>query len=377
MKPTPRFIAASAAFAATLASVANAQAIWTNALATGAWGAAGNWNPAAVPANNTAVQFGDGSNRPGSVSMGNTTRDVSTFELTNTAGSYDFIPGGATGGLRVATILNNSSSASGNTISTNLHARGTNAINTLTLSGTGSASLTISSIVVDQSGTRATALNKTSTGVLILSGTAANTYTAGTTVSAGRLELSKTAGLDAISGSTLTISGGEVRHINANQINNSTAVTLSGGHLNLNNNADTLGSLSISGSSTLSLGTGTLTLSGASTTFASGQTLNLGISSLASFGRIDAGANALFFAGTLNVTGTHSFNAGDSFNLFDGDLSGTFSSVSLPSLSGGLQWDTSSLYSTGVISVIPEPSAFAALAGLGAVGFAATRRRRR
>jgi autotransporter-associated beta strand protein len=377
MKPTPRFIAASAAFAATLASVANAQALWTNALATGAWGAAGNWNPAAVPANNTAVQFGDGSNRPGSVSMGNTTRDVSTFELINTAGSYDFIPGGATGGLRVATILNNSSSASGNTISTNLHARGTNATNTLTLSGTGSASLTISSLIVDQSGTRATALSKTSSGVLIFSGTAANTYTAGTTVSAGRLELSKTAGLDAISGSTLTISGGEVRHINANQINNSTAVTLSGGHLNLNNNAETLGALSISGSSTLSLGTGTLTLSGASTTFASGQTLNLGISSLASFGRIDAGANALSFAGMLNVTGTHSFTAGDSFNLFDGVLSGTFSSVSLPSLSGGLQWDTSSLYATGVISVIPEPSAFAALAGLGVVGFAVTRRRRR
>ncbi len=310
--------------------------------------------------------------------MNNGNRVTGTLEFANTTGSYSFVSGGTSGLLRANVILNTASTSTGNVIGADFrNARGSDGTGTVTFSGTGSASLTLSGIVGNQSAARPTAIDKTSTGVLIFSGSAANTYTAGTAVSAGRLELSKTAGLDAISGSTLTISGGEVRHINANQINNTTAVTISGGHLNLNNNAETLGSLSISGSSTLSLGTGTLTLTGASTTFASGQTLNLGISSLASFGRIDAGSNLLSFAGTLNVTSTHSFSFGDSFNLFDGQLEGAFSSISLPSLSAGLQWDTNSLYSSGVISVIPEPSAFAALAGLAAVGFAATRRRRR
>jgi hypothetical protein len=45
-------------------------------------------------------------------------------------------------------------------------------------------------------------------------------------------------------------------------------------------------------------------------------------------------------------------NAGDSFDVLDwGTLSGAFDSVLLPALSGPLTWDTSQLYTTGVLSV--------------------------
>lgn len=50
--------------------------------------------------------------------------------------------------------------------------------------------------------------------------------------------------------------------------------------------------------------------------------------------------------------------AGRSFDLLNGVeyLSGRqFQSIVLPTLSGGLSWDTTSLYSTGVVVVVPEP----------------------
>lgn len=51
----------------------------------------------------------------------------------------------------------------------------------------------------------------------------------------------------------------------------------------------------------------------------------------------------------------------------------------LASLGTGLAWDTSELYSTGVVSVVtavPEPSAYAAIFGVCVLGFATCRRRR-
>ena len=59
--------------------------------------------------------------------------------------------------------------------------------------------------------------------------------------------------------------------------------------------------------------------------------------------------------------GINGFNAaaGNSFDLFDGAMAGTFNSVTLPTLALGLGWDTSQLYSAGLISVqlvpVPEP----------------------
>ena len=43
--------------------------------------------------------------------------------------------------------------------------------------------------------------------------------------------------------------------------------------------------------------------------------------------------------------------SGDSFDIIDGTITGTFTTVTLPSLSAELGWDTSDLYTTGVIRV--------------------------
>ncbi|MHA3773000.1 PEP-CTERM sorting domain-containing protein [Verrucomicrobiota bacterium sgz303538] len=58
----------------------------------------------------------------------------------------------------------------------------------------------------------------------------------------------------------------------------------------------------------------------------------------------------------LNLGGT--FTPGQSFNILDfGTISGTFETISLPG--GTSLWDTSKLYTNGVISVIPEPTSVA------------------
>ena len=64
-------------------------------------------------------------------------------------------------------------------------------------------------------------------------------------------------------------------------------------------------------------------------------------------------ASAIPFAGTLTVTNTGpALQAGDTFNLFDGTISGVFAATNLPTLSSpSLSWDTSLLASQGIIKV--------------------------
>lgn len=67
--------------------------------------------------------------------------------------------------------------------------------------------------------------------------------------------------------------------------------------------------------------------------------------------------------GTLDLNVSYAATAGDTFLLF---TSGGFDSGSFTittNLAGGLTWDDSQLASTGVISIVPEPSTFA-LSGL-------------
>ena len=86
----------------------------------------------------------------------------------------------------------------------------------------------------------------------------------------------------------------------------------------------------------------------------------------------------LVLAGDLDVELLDGFQpqAGESFQLFDGQLSGTFSQVTLPALSNGLSWNTSNLDTNGTISVTPEPGSLVLLAagGVGALGYGLRRR---
>ena len=76
-------------------------------------------------------------------------------------------------------------------------------------------------------------------------------------------------------------------------------------------------------------------------------------------------AGVLDVAGGLKIELLDNFipTLDDAFHIFEvTDLLGTFSSVLLPELSGNLSWDHSDLYSSGTLSVIPEPATLTLLA---------------
>jgi len=89
--------------------------------------------------------------------------------------------------------------------------------------------------------------------------------------------------------------------------------------------------------------------------FGAGASLEIEIGGLTAGSQHDklSIASDLALDGELEVSLINGFNpsAGQSFNILDwGSLAGTFSSISLPTLTG-LIWNTSQLYSTGVLSV--------------------------
>ncbi len=91
---------------------------------------------------------------------------------------------------------------------------------------------------------------------------------------------------------------------------------------------------------------------------------------------------SLSFGGTLTVTLVNDFTPmlGDSFQLFQAtSIGGSFAQVNLPAIAPGLSWNTDRLLDEGTLTVgaIPEPSAFAALAGLATLACVTLRRRPR
>ncbi|MCA9232550.1 MAG: hypothetical protein KDA57_18015 [Planctomycetales bacterium] len=91
--------------------------------------------------------------------------------------------------------------------------------------------------------------------------------------------------------------------------------------------------------------------------FASGApqlTMEIGGTTLGTeYDQLDV-SGLLSLGGALNVVLINGFSplAGQSFDILNwGTLAGTFQQVNLPTLAGGLAWNTSQLYTTGVLSV--------------------------
>jgi T5SS/PEP-CTERM-associated repeat protein len=98
---------------------------------------------------------------------------------------------------------------------------------------------------------------------------------------------------------------------------------------------------------------GTLTISGNFNQFSTG-TLEIEIASNSSYDQLNLSSTANF-NGLLKVVLLDNFapQFGDAFDILDFAFRfGTFATLDLPQLAGNLAWDTSQLYSTGVLSVI-------------------------
>ncbi len=179
------------------------------------------------------------------------------------------------------------------------------------------------------------------------------------------------------------------------------------------------GTLTLSGANTYTggttIGAGTLVLGAggslASPRYAIAEGATLDASAFASYslpsggvtiglgetgsGRFNAGTGALALGGplTLDFASSVSAPSASAYNLFDyASRSGNFSSVSIAGryalglvrggdvwsgAGGGYLFSFSELTGDLTVSAIPEPSAFAALAGLAGLGLAVARRRRR
>jgi autotransporter-associated beta strand protein len=190
----------------------------------------------------------------------------------------------------------------------------------LTVGGAGNS--TIASAIGTTSGT----LTKDGAGTLTLTG--ANTYTGATTVSAGTMIVSGT--LANTSG--VTVSGGTLQLGAADRINNSATMTLSGGTFNASTFTDSLGALTLSGNSFISLG------SGAAIAFANSSASTWG----ASF--------------TLDLTG---FVSGSSLR-FGTDASGLTGTQLAQFTATG--FSSFGLDSSGYLTAVPEPATWALLA---------------
>ena len=262
---------------------------------------------------------------------------------------------------------------------------------TLTLSGvaggtlevTGTNKLTASGPIV---GDDCMQLTKAGTGSLILTSDS-NTYAGGTVVSAGTLDVSNTSGSGTGSGA-LTIAAGATLSgsglISPDDGNNIVVNgTLSPGALGAGAGTDL--AINLTGASTLALnGAVNFTLFGNDNLGAVNplsQNTSMALYAL-DWSNLTIGTGAVLNVGLNTGVSTAGWSVGDAFQLFDwlGVLAGTppasgaFGTINLPTLDAGKVWDTTQIFTSGQITIAPEPGR-ALLLMVGLLGFAFRRRR--
>lgn len=213
--------------------------------------------------------------------------------------------------------------------------------------GVDANSLTVNAAIYHDNGSFG--ITKVGAGTLIFGGT--NTYTGNTFVAAGTLQVN---GSTVLSPTTVQ-TGGTLSGVNGN-----------------------LGETSVQAGGTLAPGPSVALLNfNANLTLGGSASFDVNKSGLSLTSDLANVSGNLTLGGSLTVLATGDPLAnGDTFNLFDAStFSGSFSSLNLPTLSGGLSWKTSNLAVDGTIAVVPEPGAGLAL--LGGFGLLACLRRAR
>jgi autotransporter-associated beta strand protein len=181
-------------------------------------------------------------------------------------------------------------------------------------------------------------VTKIGSGRLSFAGAGANTYSSLTTVTAGELFLNKTAGTNAIAGNVL-VSGGTLTLNAANQIINSSAMTITSGTFAMGANNETIDNLTYQGG-TLSQSGGVLTLGNATTALTMRDTTISGAVVLSGSGSVvfDSTNNGTAtLASTLALGGgTVTFNIGNGTATNDIDLQGVVSNGAITKTGAGL-----------------------------------------
>lgn len=108
------------------------------------------------------------------------------------------------------------------------------------------------------------------------------------------------------------------------------------------------------------IGTNQITLSNAITF--SGTNLNFDITNASTYGRFLGAGTATVTGVTINIGGAYAGVANDTFDLTSGNFTGATLGT-LPTLGGGLTWDTTNFLTNGTLTVVPEPTTWALLAG--------------
>jgi fibronectin-binding autotransporter adhesin len=243
------------------------------------------------------------------LTMGNNTTIAGPITFTSTGGvTYN----GTTTRASIAGNLAMGPSATAHTFNIN--------------NGTDSIDLDISSVISGTAG-----ITKTGTGVLQLSGTSPNTYTALTTISAGELILNKTSGINALAGSVTVNNGGTLTLGAAEQIINTSIATFApGSTFNMGGFNETIGALIFTGG-TYNHGGGVLTLTSNGTALSMGNgvtiTGNIALTGTGTVTYTGTTATATM-SGNLDLgTGIHTFSAANGTAstdvIFSGIISGS------------------------------------------------------